>query len=381
MRINILLGPFYPIPPTHGLAVERMQFALAREYVARGCEVTMISRRFGDRAHDEVVDGVRHIRVASGDEPAGKLVYRWMDLLYVLRACRVMPAADVTVTNSVIAPLLTPRRCGAISVSVGRFPKGQMGLYRRAARLLAPSSAVARAIVRQSPRMAARVRVIPNPIASEFASAARGRIAGEAAPERGRELMFVGRVAREKGVHLLVSAFRRIADAFPDWRLSIVGPAGHVGGGDGASYLRDLQADAAPLGDRVRFEGAIYDPSILADRLLRAGVFVYPSIAEMGEAFGVAPVEAMACGCPVVVSDLDCFRAFVDAETGVTFDHRAEPVARLAEACARLMSSPEDRARLGQAGLMASQRFFPDRVADLVMRDFESLIRARTGGA
>jgi hypothetical protein len=55
MRIAIILGPFLPVPPVLGGAVEKVHLALAQAYRAAGHEVTIISRRYSDFPIDEVV--------------------------------------------------------------------------------------------------------------------------------------------------------------------------------------------------------------------------------------------------------------------------------------------------------------------------------------
>jgi glycosyltransferase involved in cell wall biosynthesis len=61
----------------------------------------------------------------------------------------------------------------------------------------------------------------------------------------------------------------------------------------------DLRSPAAALGDRVRFLGRVRDDEKLA--LYRhAGLFAFPSLYE---GFGLDPLEALACGCPVVCSN------------------------------------------------------------------------------
>src|SRR5690606_2031325 len=152
MRITCVIGPFLPVPPLMGGAVERIFLALSTEFARRGHDVTVISRRFKGLANREVVDGVRHIRLPSHDAPASRVRYRLIDILYALRVRAVLPASDVTITHSVFLPLVTPRRrAGQLYVSVGRFPKKQMGFYRRADRLQAVSTHIGAAIRDQSP--------------------------------------------------------------------------------------------------------------------------------------------------------------------------------------------------------------------------------------
>ena len=65
MRVTIVQGPFLPVPPLSGGAVEKIWFALGKEFVRLGHTVTQISRHFPGLANVETIEGVRHIRVGS----------------------------------------------------------------------------------------------------------------------------------------------------------------------------------------------------------------------------------------------------------------------------------------------------------------------------
>ncbi|PYL93423.1 MAG: hypothetical protein DMF14_00600, partial [Verrucomicrobia bacterium] len=200
MKITIVLGAFLPIPPVMGGAIEKSWFALAQEFVSRNHDVTIISRALPQFARHEIVDGVRHIRVCGFDTPRSLLWLKILDLFYSWRVRRILPAADILVTNTFWSPLLARDSSrGKIYVHVGRYPKGQMRFYRKAARLQAPSSAVAEAIKGEAPSSARKVIVIPYP---------RPQMISAEAPlpleARAKIVLYVGRVHREKGVHLLV---------------------------------------------------------------------------------------------------------------------------------------------------------------------------------
>ena len=62
MRITILLGPFLPVPPVLGGAVEKVHLLLAETYAAAGHQVTIVSRAYKNFPREEIVNGVRHIR-------------------------------------------------------------------------------------------------------------------------------------------------------------------------------------------------------------------------------------------------------------------------------------------------------------------------------
>jgi glycosyltransferase involved in cell wall biosynthesis len=110
-------------------------------------------------------------------------------------------------------------------------------------------------------------------------------------------------------------------------------------------------------------------------------LFVYPSLAELGESFGLAPLEAMAHGCAVMVSKLACFDDFVrDRQTGFLFDHRSkDPAQTLREKLESVIVDPPLLARVAEAGYRKSVDFSIDRVADQFLHDFSSLISQSDG--
>ena len=372
MRITCVLGPFLPVPPIRGGSVERIWLNLCTEFAARGHAVTLISRRFEGMPDEEVIEGVRFLRVPSTNAPKSKVAYRALDVLFSMRVCRALPASDITITNSVSLPLIIPRaRAGKIYMSIARFPKGQMGFYRRVDRMQAVSSHVARAIVQQSPSIRRLVTSIPNAISTVFAQAL--------APDRGpreREIVFVGRVAREKGIDILIRAFALVCREFPDWRLTIIGPHEVTLGGDGEDCLAELKALAASLQAPLTFAGPIFEEAELARRFKQSDIFVYPSIAAKGEALPLAPVEAMACGCAIVLSSLDCFKDYLeDGANGLAFSEDDATGTALAAKLRLLLGDPALRDRLGRAAVETARRYTREAVATTFLTDFEGVVR------
>ena len=375
MRITIVIGPFLPIPPVLGGAVEKVHLALAGAYRTAGHEVTIISRQYQDFARDEIIDGIRHLRVRASERSSSLVANLARDLIYALHVARALPAADVTITNAFFLPLVLPRRrAGKIYVQVGRFPKRQMSLYFRASRLQAVSQAVADAIVRQTPWLRRKVKVIGYAIPENYFC--------PSPPERREKtVLYVGRLAREKGVELLVKAFAalcrndQVEDTGP-WKLRIVGPHEISQGGDGAAYLGQLRTLAVPLGSRCEFVGPVFDQEELVREYQSSSIFVYPSLAEFGETLGVAPLEAMAAGCAVVVSNLPCFGDYLkDEVTGVTFDHRsANADDSLAGQLRRLMADGQRLERIAAAGHRAAREFAVDVIAKRMLGDFAALL-------
>jgi glycosyltransferase involved in cell wall biosynthesis len=371
MKITIVLGAFFPVPPLMGGAVEKVWFALGQEFARRGHAVVQISRAHPELPAAETIAGVRHLRVRGAAQPRSILWLKWLDLLYSLRVRRILPKADILVTNTFWLPILIrTTNSGQLYVHVQRGPKGQMGWYGHVARLLAVSHAIADQILAEAPQLRAKVRVIPNALPFRMDETIRS--------ERQQTILYVGRVHPEKGIELFLRALSHLpAETFSAWKVRIVGPhETHLGGG-GEDFLRAMQALGQRCGARLEWHGRIFDPEKLAEEYRNSLVFAYPSVAETGEAFGVAPVEAMAYGCAPFVSNLACFRDFIeDGVTGFIFDQRAaEPEKNLAKRLADLLGlSPEQIMRIGARARAKVAQFDVETVAQRYLEDFASLL-------
>lgn len=140
----------------------------------------------------------------------------------------------------------------------------------------------------------------------------------------------------------LVPAIRRV----PDLRLFVAGD------GPTRSAL-EAQARSLPP-STVRFLGFVDDPR----ELIGAGdLTAFPTLATLGEGFGLAALEAMAAAVPVVASDAGALPEVVDhGRTGLVVP--AGQVEPLADALVRLGSDPALRARMGEAGLARARERF-----------------------
>ena len=372
MKITIVTGAFFPVPPILGGAVEKVWFALGQEFVRRGHLVTHISRSHPDLPEREEIAGVQHRRVRGYGQPASIVRLKLLDLLYSLRVRRILPAADILVTNTFWLPMLVRgTNRGRVYVHVQRGPKGQMRWYAHVARLCAVSRAIADDIVAEAPQLRDKVRVLPNALPFSIDSAP--------ADTREKTLLFVGRVHQEKGIPLFLRALAELpALAVEGWKVKIVGPHETALGGGGDDFLRAMQSLGGLSRIPVEWAGKVFDPTELTAHYRAAQLFIYPSVAETGEALPVAPLEAMAHGCAPIVSELACFRDYItDGVNGFVFDHRApEPAKALAARLAEVLQlSPANIRRIGEAARAKAQEFSVENVASRYLKDFESLMR------
>ncbi|MDP0490556.1 MAG: glycosyltransferase family 4 protein [Verrucomicrobiota bacterium JB023] len=347
--------------------MEKRWFRIAQEFVSLGHEVCHISRRHPKLANAESIEGVEHIRVKGYDQPSKLALLKVLDFFYSQRACRKVPKdADIVVTNTFWSPLLLPRELRSKAyVDVARTPRGQCRLYSNAARLRGNSTPVFDAILNElPPEEKDRVSCIPNPLPFS---------APDSIDLEAKEplLLYCGRVHPEKGLDILMRAASRLPAG---WRIEVVGPwdASHGGGGD--EYLSKLKGLAGEA--RVTFRGPVFNTGKLSEIYRRSSLFVYPSVAEQGETFGLAPLEAMAWGSVPIVSSLACFKDFIkDGVNGIIFDHRAEePHELLAEAVVKLAGESEWRQGLARRATEVGETHSPRRIAQQFVEDFEKIV-------
>jgi glycosyltransferase involved in cell wall biosynthesis len=170
-------------------------------------------------------------------------------------------------------------------------------------------------------------------------------------------ILFVGTVEPRKNLVTLVRAFAAVVKDFPHL-LVLAGARGWM------SEPVFAEIERQGLKDRVVHLG--YVPAEDLPALMSgAEVFVYPSL---GEGFGLPPLEAMACGVPVVCSNAPALPEVVgDAAILVP----PTDVAALEEAIMHLLSDPDLKATLRQKGLQRSRQFSWHETARLTISAFE----------
>src|SRR5437773_1079083 len=169
---------------------------------------------------------------------------------------------------------------------------------------------------------------------------------------------------QHKGMDTVIAALPAILARAPDVRYAVAGT------GPDRERLEQL-AHKLGLGDRVRFLGGVSDRELPALYNL-ASVYVGASrrAERLGvEGFGIALVEASACGRPVVAGNSGGIPDAVrDGETG--FLVPPEEPAAFADAICRLLADPAAAQRMGQNGRRAVETYFN---WDRVVRDLREL--------
>lgn len=249
---------------------------------------------------------------------------------------------------------------------VGRFERRLLG---KATHLTAPNRFSAEAF-RDSMRLGERpITVYPNPPTFNL----------QPPPDRGREepctLLFVGRISRWKGAHLLVQALPLVAESFPEVRLELVGADNFAYGGfpTVADYLRQLLP--ARHRERLTFTGHVAHDRV-ADFYRRATVCVFPSLFE---SFGYTCLEAMTYGKAIVGSRHGGMLEMLDEGRAGRL-YTPPDLAELASAICELLGSPDLRAELGdRARARFATRYHPERVLDQAIAFYRKAVADRGG--
>jgi D-inositol-3-phosphate glycosyltransferase len=181
-------------------------------------------------------------------------------------------------------------------------------------------------------------------------------------------ILFVGRIQPLKGIDTLMRAMKRVIDQYPDLKNDLC--VAIIGGDPNPDSelelaeferLRQLRAELG-IGDLVTFLGA-KDQDTLADYYSAADMVVVPSHYE---SFGMVALEAMACGTPVIGSDVGGLSFSIEHGFNGYLVPGKDPDA-LADKMALLLRRPRLRDHLGEQAIRWAERYAWTHVADEIL--------------
>ncbi|MEO2077645.1 MAG: glycosyltransferase [Bacillus sp. (in: firmicutes)] len=172
-------------------------------------------------------------------------------------------------------------------------------------------------------------------------------------------LLFVGNIIEQKGLNELVEAFASLKEENPDYALYI------IGSNKDQNYFQKLQQRITQLGitESVHFLGTKNQAEV-ACWMAAAEVFILPSYIE---GFGLVAVEAMACGTPVVGTNVGGLKYLLDHGNGVLV--KVKDAVSLKLGIESILKSKEAKEKLVQNGLEKAkendQNIMTERVINL----------------
>ena len=169
-------------------------------------------------------------------------------------------------------------------------------------------------------------------------------------------LLFVGRLRHYKGIDVLIEAMKGIQ------AYALIAGDGPMG-----SIWKQKSADEGVM-DRVIFLNAVSDEELVA-LYHAADMFVFPST-NRAETWGIVQVEAMACGLPVICTELGTGTSFLNQHnvTGLVIEPNNSQVLQVA--IQQLIDDPALRQRLGTAGQKRAHEVFSRQAMVRQMLDF-----------
>lgn len=367
MKINICSGPNFPVPALQGGGMARAWHGLAHVFNDLGHDISITARSHPKQSSHECVEGISMIRMGGFDQSGSLALNLTKDLFYALSISRKLERADITVINDFWLPALIPYFApspGKLVVSVNRMPKGQYSLYGRCDAFVCPNPQVADRLRQQHPELSKKIHIIANPYDNSVFTPGNKKRSG---------ILYVGRIHPEKGLHLLIDALPAVIKELPEINLTVIGSAEATHGGGGTTYGKDLKQRTAHL--PVNWQGPEYHPERLRDAYRSHQLFVYPSVSENGETFGIAPIEAMACGCVPITSQLAVFSNFViHGSNGYLFPHQHSDAAdHLAKMIVQSLRNSHSLEKLSAQAIATASQFSMQSVGQQFIDLFHQL--------
>ncbi len=179
-------------------------------------------------------------------------------------------------------------------------------------------------------------------------------------------ILFVGRLERRKGLGHLINACAKVKRSFPNFRLIVVGP------GTVLRFKYERSVEDMGLADNVTFAGFVPSDE-LPSYYRTADIFCAP--ATGGESFGIVLLEAMACGKPVVATNIGGYASVLaHEEEGLLVPPRDEN--SLARALLSLLEDKPLRQQMGAKGRIKAEKYSWTNVARQVMEYYTSLVNS-----
>jgi len=368
MKITIVQGAFLPVPAILGGAVEKIYFKLGQEFAELGHEVVHICKSHPALENKETLNGVEYIRVKGFKMPNSILILKFYDLLYTISTLKHINS-DIVVSNTFWLPIiLRNRKKGKIYVSVERRPKWQIKFYNNASKFRACSPMISNLLKQKiRPEYHHKICYIPNPVPFELKDFKCDKI---------NTVLFVGRLDKEKGVHVIIDAFNSIPKTISkNWTLNIVGPWELAEGGGGESYLERLKNKKG----NVNIIGPIYNQDTLSKFYFESKIFCYPIQDGTGDAGPVAPKEAMSYGCATILSNHVCFDEYAVAENNcLRFNQSSEnQIQELTKQLIRLMTDEILLKNISANGRKVYEDFSINKVTKMFITDFQSVLNEK----
>lgn len=357
--------------------VENYVYNLSRGLVGLGHQVTVLCANEPESAKVELIDGIRVKRlsyigkIANTNITPGLLFKIMREDFDIVNTHLPTPwSADVSAIAA--AAMRRPLVLTYYNDIIGEGFSGRIaGFYNRTGLRILLKRAAKIIIIQpdyidSSPHLKEfRDKIETIPVGVDLS-----RFRPEGAETDGRTLFFLSvldRHHRYKGLDDLLSALVEVKEDVSDVRL-VVGGSGE----ERSRYIR--VTEGLGLQGSVEFLGFVPD-DMLANCYNRSDIFVLPSNSRSQEGFGMVAMEAMACGKPVICTDIVGVAGDIE-RTGAGLTVEPSNPAELADAITRLLINRSEAKVMGEAGRrLAEEKYGWRKVAERVEGVYEELVR------
>ncbi len=344
----------FVVPDMDGGGTEKVITLLANEYVRRGLAVGILT--FAGNTYAYPLDS-RVERFSAAMPSDGKLTVRFKRLLKMRqyfkqnKGCKILSFSTFG-TGYIVLSTLFMKRDMLVSertdpLSCDHKPYRNF-FYRFATRLVCQTADGIRCFPRSIQKKAC---VIGNPLSADLAPVYEG--------ERRKSIVTAGRLHPVKNQHMMIAAFKRFSQQFPDYSLHFYGKG---------ALEAELKQAAEQLGlsEAVIFHGF----SEHVDRDIReSSIFV---LSSNYEGVSNSMVEALALGLPVIATDcpIGGCRTYIEPEVNGLLVPVGDTEA-MTEAMCRLAGDDELRRRMSQNAAKVREQYSVAKIADQMLKAAE----------
>lgn len=352
MKVLVVSKYFYPYMG----GVESVAFYVAKNLVKRGVEITVIASCAKDQKPGiETVEGIKVIRTPTTLQ-VGPTPLSFKTFSEVLKQdfdiCHLHepnPFQNLLAYKALLfkrKPVVITYHSDIVphSLSIRIFKPfyllfQRLFLFRRA-KVIMPTSPYYIPISDILPKFKKKLKVVPNGVdINKFKPSKTKKSKKE------KRILFVGRLIYYKGLDYLIGAMPVIQKKVPGTKLVIVGK------GPLESEWKQL-AKKLGINKNIEWKGKLSDKDMIKE-FQNCDVFVLPSIHKT-EAFGIVLLEAMACGKPVVTTDVS---GTVYAAEGAGIIIKPKQEKELADAIIKILSNKKLAEKYGKYGLKKVKDF------------------------
>jgi len=372
-KIGIVSEYFYP----HVGGITEHVYFFAKEVARRGYETVILTGYQGHPVEVDLPYGLRVIQVARSmgifaNGSAGKISVGWNVGSRVKEILKKERFDLIHLHNPLdpVLPLLFLKYSKSLTVGTFHTVLASTRYFKWFNKIAQNYLNKLDGIIAVSPSCATLMekhfdnsfKVIPNGVDTEWFANPTGKVEKHFGSDA--NILFLGRLDPRNGLDDLMAAFPQVLKAIPEARLIVAG--------DGLlrPYYEKKAGDL--LGKNIFFEGQVNETR--PDYFAASAVFCYPAAIA---SFGIALLESMAAGVPVVATENEGFKALIDDGVNGLLVPAKDPVA-LGRALIRVLRDKTLAAILQRNGRQTADRFSWSRVTDQVL-DFYGEIFRRKG--